>query len=207
MCRGDCWSRWRPTTRTPWQTGARRPWLTPRRTARRCTNSGSASRHLRRCTLGATPSRMLVTLRAARGHTPIKSSRPSSQRPMAPRSLRGMGRASPPQLCFCATCPTLWTLNGGISTATSGRWWSVPPCSNRKAPRRATDTRPPTQSGEQARSGQTPQSTSSMGVRLRQVMMPRLCRATSRRLPRSTRWCVAGSGLTTMRTTSSTCDN
>jgi hypothetical protein len=81
---------------------------------------------------------MLVTLRAARGHARVKSRRPSSQTPAAPRSLRRPGKTSSSQRCSYATYLSLQTLNSRSSTATSGRWWSVPPCSGWNAPRHAT---------------------------------------------------------------------
>jgi hypothetical protein len=37
---------------------------------------------------------------------PVKSSRPSSQTPTTPRSLRELGRTSLPQRCSCATYPS-----------------------------------------------------------------------------------------------------
>jgi hypothetical protein len=166
---------WRkPRTRTPRQTCLCRPWLTPRRAARTYTNGSSTSCHPRRCTLDATPSRMLIMLQPVRGRVPVKSSRTSSRAPTAPRSSRRPARTSPPQRCSYATCPSLWTPISRSSTAASGRLWSVPPYNRRKVPRRATVTRSSARSRGQARSSQTPQSTSGKGFHPRQVVMPRL---------------------------------
>jgi hypothetical protein len=94
-------------------------------------------------------------VRAARSQAPDMSSRPSSQMPTTPRSLRGSGRTSLPQQCSCATCSSLQILNSRSSTATSECWWSVPPC-RQKAPHHATCTWPPVQPGGGGRSSQQP---------------------------------------------------
>jgi hypothetical protein len=143
---------------------ARRPWITPRRVARTCASGGSTRRHPRRCTLGTTPSRALVLQRTAHKHVSVRSRRPSSRMPAALCNLRGPNRTLPLRRCSCATCPSLRTLNSRHSITTSGCWWSVLPCSKRKAPCHAIVTRSSAQSGERARSSRTPQSSSSEGV-------------------------------------------
>jgi hypothetical protein len=87
--RGQLRSRWRPRIRTPHQTRARSTWLTPRCTLRTYASGGTTSRHPRRRTPGATPSRMLIMLRVAGGHEPFKSNRPSSQMPTTPTVCAG----------------------------------------------------------------------------------------------------------------------
>jgi hypothetical protein len=141
----------------------------PRRTARTYANGGSTSRRPRRCSPGTTLSRMLIMLQAACRHTLVKSSKPSSQTPTAPRNLRGPGRTSPPQRCSYATCPSMQTLSSRSSTATSGCWWSTLPYSRWKAPRHATSTWPPAQSEGQACCSKTPQSTSGKGFHRKYV--------------------------------------
>jgi hypothetical protein len=74
-CRADSRSRWRPRIRTPRQTHCAQ--------ARTYASGGSTSCRPRRCTPGATPSRMLITLRAACDHMLVKSSKPLSQTPTA----------------------------------------------------------------------------------------------------------------------------
>jgi hypothetical protein len=101
MCRGDCRSQWRPRIDTPRETCACRPWLTPRRTMRTYASGGSTSHHPSRCTPGATPSRMLVTLWVACGHVPVKSNMPSSQTPTAPRSLRAEQNITSTAMLLC----------------------------------------------------------------------------------------------------------
>jgi hypothetical protein len=126
-----------------------------------------------------------MTWRAACGCAPVKSNKPSSRTPTAPRSLHGSGRTSPPRRCSYITCPNLQTLNSGSSTATSECWWSVPPYSRRKAPRHAPGTRPPAQPEGQTHNSQTPQSTSGKGFHPRRVTTPQLHHALKRRLPHS----------------------
>jgi hypothetical protein len=119
MCKGDDRTWWKPRTRTPRQIRTCRPWVTPKCTARTYASGGCTSLRPHRCIPDATLSRMLVTSWATHRRAAVKSSRPSSRTPTAPRSLHGPDRTLPPLRCSYATCSSLQTPNSRRATATS----------------------------------------------------------------------------------------
>jgi hypothetical protein len=149
---------------------------------------------------------MLVPLWAARGHAPVKSSRPSSQTPTAPAVCAGRAEhhrhryapAQPARACGPSTArapPQHPDVGGACRRAAGGKLRETPPARGLLSSR------------GQARNIQTPQSTSSKGVHPRRVAMPWLHRPPTRRSPRGAARCVAGSGQTTTRVASCTHGN
>jgi hypothetical protein len=123
-----------------------------------------------------------------------------------PRNLHGLGKTSPLQQISCATYLSLRTLDSRSSTTTSGCWWSVLPCSSRKAPHHAIGTWPPAQSGVGSQQP-NPSVHQQQACPPRRAAMPRLRLALIQHSPRSAHQCVASLGPTMMHAASSTRGN